>query len=328
MNSTNTSEERIDWRCDIEAAEWDRMLAELGGHPLQSALWGNARRVVDNVHDHRWMMVEHNKPLLMMRIEERRVPPVGTIGWIPRGPASELPIVSGDFFNCSKPNIEKYGFSVLIADPWERLFQSSQVPILQLKKPKTIWINLEKGKDALLEGLDKQWRYGVRRAKKRGVSVEPPRSDGDVAHFFDLCLDISKKKGFSLPASLSLMKYLLKEGGADVEAQLFLAYQQGKIGAGVFVIRCGRSIHYFWGAVNRAFGKERVGEAVQWAAIEWGISKSCTRYDLEGIDPKRNRSVYEFKKRLGGEEVYLVGRRHYPLNARGRIIAYLDKFRP
>jgi lipid II:glycine glycyltransferase (peptidoglycan interpeptide bridge formation enzyme) len=49
------------------------------------------------------------------------------------------------------------------------------------------------------------------------------------------------------------------------------------------------------------------------------VSLGCTRYNLEGIDPINNPSVYEFKKRLGGEEVTLYGYKHLPLNSVGRL---------
>ena len=41
---------------DLSAEDWDRELASLGGHPWQSALWGNARRNSQAVVDHRWLL--------------------------------------------------------------------------------------------------------------------------------------------------------------------------------------------------------------------------------------------------------------------------------
>ena len=54
---------------------------------------------------------------------------------------------------------------------------------------------------------------------------------------------------------------------------------------------------------------------------------------LEGIDPINNPSVYQFKRRLGGEEVTLHGHKHFPVSCIGRIasagiIATLIMFSP
>ena len=73
------------------------------------------------------------------------------------------------------------------------------------------------------------------------------------------------------------------------------------------------------GASDRKFSKQRVGEAVQWAVMEWAAANGCTRYDLEGIDPVNNPGVYVFKKKMGGEIIDLVGQEYVPLNARGKL---------
>jgi lipid II:glycine glycyltransferase (peptidoglycan interpeptide bridge formation enzyme) len=119
------------------------------------------------------------------------------------------------------------------------------------------------------------------------------------------------------------MEYLLQYRNGEVEAKLFLARHEGIIRAGAFVIRCGRSLHYLWGATDRSRPQVGAGEAVQWAAIEWGFAMGCTRYDLGGIDPKGNPGTYAFKNKMGGVEVTLCGKRFFPFGAYGRLLAWL-----
>jgi CelD/BcsL family acetyltransferase involved in cellulose biosynthesis len=140
-----------------------------------------------------------------------------------------------------------------------------------------------------------------------------------------LCETVAKTKGFDFGGSSRLMENLLARSCGDAEARLFLGRLEGRPVAGAFVIRCGRSIHYFWGAVDRAAAHSRAGEAVQWAAIEWGVSQGCALYDLEGIDPADNPGTYAFKKKMGGEEVTLAGKHYYPLGLRGRAVAWADR---
>ena len=70
--------------------------------------------------------------------------------------------------------------------------------------------------------------------------------------------------------------------------------------------------------------KRRVGEAVQWGAIEWALDRGCTLYDLEGIDPERAPTVYAFKKKMGGREVMLAGKQYSASSFAGRTLAWLD----
>src|SRR5262249_55174154 len=80
--------EKILWREEKDRVAWDRELARLGGHPVQSALWGDARRAAEGIEDHRFVAERHSATLLMARMEFRRIPLVGgRVGWIPRGPA-------------------------------------------------------------------------------------------------------------------------------------------------------------------------------------------------------------------------------------------------
>src|SRR3990172_8170347 len=52
--SARQAVQQLTWNTDLPAAVWDRRLAEMRGHPLQSALWGDARYAVDGIQNHRW----------------------------------------------------------------------------------------------------------------------------------------------------------------------------------------------------------------------------------------------------------------------------------
>lgn len=316
---------QIEWRDDLDSADWDAALAGLGGHPLQSALWGDARRAVDGICDQRWIALRAGKPVWMIRVEERTFPALGPIGWVPRGPTGEAPGGAGALPAALLERLKQRGITALITNQWSEAEDDKGSSANRAARPRTIWIDLSAGRDRAWQSLDKQWRYGVRRAERLGVLVESTRCPSDIEAFFVLCAGISRAKGFALPASAALMQRLLgPEEGGPVEAQLFVARHQSRLGAGAFIIRCGGSIHYFWGATDRSLSKERVGEAVQWAAIEWALGKKCRCYDLEGIDPPGNPGVYEFKKKMGGREIALIGKRHYPLGVRGRLASWLD----
>lgn len=308
--STATAELRE----ETNSLVWDDLLARLGGHPLQSALWGDARRRVDGIEDRRWIVLADNRPLWMARVEERRVRCIGSIGWIPRGPTGELSI--DEVLPLLVRHAGGRRLSAVVTDAWaERISSSPQ------GAPLTAWIDLSVGADELLRSLDKI-RHGVARAGRAGVSIATSSSREDVEKFYVLCRQISAGKDFTLSGSAALMLHLLERRSGAIEARLFLAWTDRRIVGGAFMIRCGRSLHYFWGATDRAAGSLCVGEALQWAAMEWGIGAGCIRYDVEGLDPENNPGTYAFKKKLGGREVRLAGKQVVPLNARGRCFAF------
>ena len=302
--------DKLEWEKNPPSAEWDHALARLNGHPLQSCLWGDARRDLDGIAQQRWLARQDGAPLWMIRVEERKVLG-GKIAWSPRGPTAR----TVDLTLSVPPGFEKQlkaeGFSLLIMDPWIRVGESLtvDVPHGTRRLPQTIWLDLSVGTDAIYANFHTQMRKGVQRAKRGGIRVETTCDPGRIVEFIALCKSVSQKKGFELRATSAFIDALLRmsERSNGAEAAQFVSLKGDMLASGLFVIRVGRNVHQIWGATNRDMRRDRVGEACQWGVIEWAIGRGCTRYDLEGIDRINNPSVYEFKKRLGGVEITLHG---------------------
>lgn len=309
----------MSWEINTESAVWDANLAILGGHPLQSALWGDARQSVDGIRDHRWLFRKDDAVVWMARIEERRVPGLGRVAWIPKGPTAidcqQIDEIDRAFFG----RLLEAGFVMVVTDRWVSVEKLD--PTLAPVRPQTIWLDLSRGEAGLWQQLNQQWRYGVGRARREGVVCESTIDEQDIAGFFSLCSDVSRTKGFQLPGSLALITHILQSAHSEAtSAHLFVARVPDGLASGACILRCGQNIHYFWGASDRRFSKYRVGEAVQWAVIEWSIKQGHNLYDLEGIDLAKNPGVYEFKKKMGGMTVSLEGMFYRPLNWRGAML--------
>lgn len=306
---------------NLSSGEWDRELGRLGGHPWQSALWGDARRDVDGIVDHRWLVRRGRNVVQMVRFEERRIGGLGKAAWIPRGPVVARDTTQMyDLAPELRDRLRRQGFTLAVANPWAS--RANNEPPMQDNCPRTIWIDLTIGREQLWRNLERQVRYGVSRAERSNIKIERSPSEALVREFFKLCDRVSHNKKFELRTSEALMHSLLTSSvGTDTEAQLFLGRCDSRIAAGAFVLRCGRSIHYLWGASDRALSQHRAAEAVQWSIIGWALGQGCTRYDLEGIDPAGNPGTYAFKKKLGGEEVTLMSRRVQPLDLKGQLLA-------
>lgn len=301
----------LEWKEDISPNEWDTLLTSLQGHFLQSAQWGTAKRSVNGIKDHRWAAFKNGEPIFLVRFEERKLLKIFKIAWIPRGPTIHQDhneaTLKKEFFR----RLRKKGFFFFIATPWKKVFIPKKNNLLT----HTIWVNLNLTLEKLWQNLDKQFRYGVRRAKKSGVTVEKTEAPDDIHRFFQLCEYVGKRKGFSLNTSEKLMLHLAKNpAGQQVEFHLFVTRYEKNICSGAFIARCGDSIHYVWGAVDRAFSKLNTGEAIQWGVIEWAVKQNCKLYDLEGVCPHESDGTYQFKKKLGGELIALPGTEFYSPN--------------
>lgn len=311
------SKELFEWREDLLPSEWDAILSSMQGHPLQSAQWGQSRYLSDGISDRRWVAYKNGYPVYLIRFEERKIFGLLKVAWSPKGPTIADPVteklVEKDFFK----RLKKEKYFLCVTNPWKKAAST------QNKKSyhQTIWIDLTVGKEKLWNNLSKQVRYDIRRAKKLNLSIQKSKDSTDIYRFYELCQSISSNKGFTLSASNKLMSQLLTNVSDEkyVESYLFSAHSEEKFCGAAFIIRFGESIHYMWGAVDRAFSKLNIGEAIQWEVIEWALEQQCTLYDLEGIDPKSNPGTYLFKKKLGGDVTVLAGEQIYFLNKFARF---------
>jgi hypothetical protein len=303
------------WQETQDVQSWDGALAKLNGHPLQSTLWGNARESVDNISQ---LLLEcrSDKGELagFARIEMRPAPFVGKIAWIPKGPV----LVDNDVGEAVAALCTELKYRGFIACITDRYVASDHE---RAGQPRTIWLDLTLGLDALSKRLDSQWRYGARRALREGLMVRTTTVQTDVSAFFQLCNTLSETKGFPLPGSEALVQELIRTSSSTsaISMMLYVGEVDGVIAGGALVARCGRHLHYLWGASDRRFSNFRVNEAVQWQIIQDGVGAGMERYDLEGIDPSGNPGVYEFKRKMGGREIPLHGLEAIPLTWVGRV---------
>jgi hypothetical protein len=307
-----------------DSAEWDALIAAAGSHPLQSALWGDARREADGIVDLRLARSNPGGTATLVRMELRSIPLLGgRVGWIPRGPAGT---------NIDKSLLVHIGEAngrmpfVVVTDSWRE--GATDVPSEPTGAPETIWVDLAPGKAELWGNLDKRVRYAIQRARKAKVVFERSRAPQDRDDFFALLEKISGSKGFDLPISKGLVDRLLSASEeTPVAAHLFVARIEGSLAAAALMLKCGTSIHYLAGGTDRRFAKEQVGEALQWTTIEWAIDNGATLYDMEGIDRAQNPGTYAFKKKMGGREVALLGKQYYAPSLTGRALVALDRLR-
>jgi len=307
------------WTNNFDPNKWDYYIANFNGHPLQSALWGEARKAVDGIKSQYFShFLDDDTPDFMARVETRSIRGIGDIAWIPKGPIQHA--ANPSVFNEFKEILKKNKYKLLITDEYSLSAETSANTI------ETIFIDLSQNTDTLFSNLDKQWRYGVRRAKKEGVEISKTQSDIKVAEFFKLCQKISESKSFELPGSLELINYLLSHTfNENVQFELVSAEFEKQLISGAVIAKSGEHLHYFWGASDRNFPKLRGGEAVQWEIIESGAKENFQRYDLEGIDRINNPGVFAFKKKMGGDIVNLTGKHYIPLNTIGTILKIAGK---
>ena len=311
------------WREINNSTKWDEFISELDGHPLQSALWGDARKNDEGMDDLRLAYLDYGRPLFISRIEIRKATLIGKVAWIPKGPIYNVEL---DLRNIIQKELieilRNKGFCLIVSDYYETV--NEPIKLNDSSQVKTITIDLTLGLMELEKKLSSQFRSRIKKANNLKVVIEQTSNKSDVSTFFNLCHNLSQKKDFILPGSEKIFQEVIERSKASgIEMRLFLAKVEGEIGGGLLIARSGKHIHYMWGASDRTYSKYRVSEAAQWSVIKWGIEKNCIIYDLEGIDPVNNLGVYQFKKKMNGEEIVLQGKTSIAINLKGKVLNFI-----
>jgi lipid II:glycine glycyltransferase (peptidoglycan interpeptide bridge formation enzyme) len=314
------NESSVGWLTDPPDEQWDSWLADLEGHPLQSALWGSARYRAEGIKERRFAALVGGVPVCMARVEERRLPIFGKAAWIPKGPVYRKGVQVDALHEQLTGLLRQAGFWVVLENPYRPDHVASG---WKYRKPayKTLIVDIDKDNAEIWSSFASKLRSQIKSPEKKGVVVEQTRDPERVAEFYRLCTKISQGKGFDLPGSEQLMQLLLRgEPDAPISSQLFSALHEGKLITGYLSISTAGSIHNIWSGYDRDQGISGASDLVVWRLMEWAMAQKIKCYDQEGIDPEGNPSTYAFKKKFGGVETDLPGLMAYPLSGIGKLM--------
>jgi lipid II:glycine glycyltransferase (peptidoglycan interpeptide bridge formation enzyme) len=182
----------------------------------------------------------------------------------------------------------------------------------QVQFKHTGYSDLTVGEETLLAQMKQKWRYNVRLAEKRGVTVRQG-SEQDFAAFYALYAETGARDGFLIRPynyyASTWRTFLRSQEEADNPAGgvLLLAEHADDPQplAGLFLLRYGRRAWYFYGASSERHRRDMPNYLLQWEAMRWSLAQGCTVYDWWGApthpdDPNDPmQGVWQFKQGFG-----------------------------
>ena len=186
----------------------------------------------------------------------------------------------------------------------------------------TIVVDLTPEPGTILARMKSKWRYNVRLAARKGVTVREG-TEADLLAFQRLMEETGQRDDFAVHSydyhAAAYHLFALAR-----QAVWLLAEYESKLLAGIVVFGFGDKAWYFWGASSGQHRNLMPNHALQWAAMCWARERGCRTYDLWGIpdqvgadpaayeDPENWGTgglwgVYRFKCGFGGHIVRTVG---------------------
>jgi len=176
----------------------------------------------------------------------------------------------------------------------------------------TLELDLAPDEDALFAALEKDTRWSVRQASKRGVTIREASGGDDLRALYDLYAETGQRAGFITRA----WDYYRRMWGTLVaagHARVRLAEKEGVPVAGALTWRCGEREVYQSAATNDAGRTAYAAYALLWQCIIEARKGGARRFDFGGIPVDVTRKddpmygPYQFKKGFGGAPKRFVG---------------------
>ena len=294
-------------------AEWDDLVCESAGHPLQLWAWGEAKSQSGRWVAHRLWLDGYGGAQVLVR----RLPwPFNKLAYIPRGPvvnrAENRQRVLDALISWAK---DQGALELKVEPDWVDAtglgaFRKSRNHILMAR---TLRIDLTKSEEELLAGLRRKTRYSVRKSQKSGVTirkVEPDfaKNQADFETIMEIYNETANRAGFALHGTkyyADLIKFL---GRAN---QIYLAERDGLPLAFTWTLRTPAVEFWLYGGNNQAGRDTEANYALNWQVILLSKAAGVKEYDMNGL---LNDSVSTFKSGFAEEGTTLVGTYDKPLS--------------
>jgi len=187
----------------------------------------------------------------------------------------------------------------------------------QIQFRNTVLINLTPTPETLLEAMKSKWRYNIRLAERKGVTIRPGGSE-DIHLFYRMYSATAARDGFLIRPEAyygDVWQQFLKAGQAD----MLLASVEGEVVGGLMLFIFGSTAWYMYGASTGQQRQLMPNHLLQWAAICRAKECGCLSYDMWGApdifdETDRMHGVYRFKSGFGGQVVQGLGAFDFPVN--------------
>lgn len=214
-----------------------------------------------------------------------------TLSYVPRGPVVdwEDETLARATVQTLREQARAGGASVLKVEPdlFDTLANRALMarlgfrPSPQTVQPRSsIIVDLSKGPETALANMKSKWRYNVRLAERKGVTVREATT-ADLPAIAGLMRETAVRDNFDVhEADYYDSAYELL---APANLVFLLAEFEGTPLGAIVVGLAGTTGIYLWGASSNRERNRMPNHALQWAGLQWAAHRGADAYDLWGI---------------------------------------------
>ncbi len=172
---------------------------------------------------------------------------------------------------------------------------------------KTIVIDLTHDEETLRSNFRKKWRYSLKQAEKKELTVIKGSGDSMFDEFIKIYQDMHGRKNFEETVDVENFKKINTDLSKNNKMQIFICKHEQTVLSAMVTTSFGNSGIYLLGGSTSEGLKMSSSYLLQWETMMWLKQNNKKWYDLGGVDAEANPGVYTFKTGMGGKEVTFIG---------------------
>lgn len=304
----------VSYREVTDAAAWDQIVNENGGHPMQAWGWGELKEQTGPWKARRIVVERDGAFAGAAQVLVRKLPwPFGHIAYAPRGPvapsADALAQLADDVAAWCAKQASAVSLKIDPAVTADQVrLSGAWRPSEQIFIPNTATIDLSPSEDQIMADLpSKKARQYIRKAGRSGVTVRP-MTEGDLDAVLAIYRATAEADGFFIHPTEYYQAALACCGDIN---QAFVAEADGAIQAFLWNVTTRGTAFELWGGVTDEGKRLRANYLLKWHAICAAKESGTALYDLNGL---LNDGISTFKLLFVKEPTLWVGTFDRPLS--------------
>lgn len=289
-----------------DAAAWDQLVRETGGHPLQLWGWGEVKAA----HGWRVERIQVGKGGAQLLI--KRLPkPFGPLVYVARGPFGSVLTNKRDRQALAVHVKTTYKPTLLSVEPdttepinWKGWKSSSNRILLK----RTAVMDLDRNEDDLMADMSKKTRQYIRKSGGEGLNVKIAETKADIDECLAIYKQTASRAGFALHEDQYYYDIFEKLGD---DSPVYMAMHEGRAVAFLWPIVTPAVAFELYGGMSDDGQRLRANYFLKWSVIQAMRARGVKRYDVNGL---LNDGVSAFKQGFIPEETQMSGTFDKPMS--------------
>ncbi len=310
--------------------EYDAVVAgQPEAHVFQSYEWGEIK-AWSGWMPYRFLITADDKPIGGFQVLERPIKPLGRcIFYIPCGPAADL--ANADLVRAIAAQVRtlaqtRKAIFVKLDPPWDDARADVKTALTAAGfqpaaegdggfegiQPRCVMqLDVTGTDEEVLGRMTEKWRYNIRLAGRKGVTIRLGKTETDIDDFYRL-LEVTGKRDDFLIRNVGYFKKMYEVMARRDMLRLFIADFDGKPISATIALAFSNKCWYVYGASGNEHRNVMPNHALQWAMIKWAKERDCPVYDFRGVPCDLSpahplHGLVRFKTGFGAYPVKYIG---------------------